>query len=342
MNKKVYIVLAICVISSVVTVCAPFFGMESITPAALIEGESQIKMDIFWKIRVPRVVSAYIAGAALALGGMAFQAMFRNPLATPFTLGVSSGAAFGASLYTLFGATFVLLGVTGQSLSAFVWALASIMIVYGLTRARKGFSTATMLIAGVAVNFLFSSMILFMQYISDFDNSFRIIRWMMGGFALTGYGAVKSVLPFVLPGILLVFLFADELNLLVLGEETALSRGVDVKRTRKILFFATSLMTGGIVAAFGPIGFVGMMAPHICRMMVGPNHRYLTPVTLMFGGMFLVVCDTFARILIAPAEIPVGVLTALLGGPFFLWLLMAGFSETGPGGRRRRSAGVKK
>lgn len=316
--------------AAIVLIAAPFFGVEKITPGTIVRSSGNgVRADIFWRIRVPRVMTAFLAGAALALSGMVFQAMFRNPLATPFTLGVSSGAAFGASLYIRLGLSFSLIAVSGQSISAFLWALVSILLVYGLSRARRGFSTATMLVAGVAVNFFFSSVILFMQYISDFSNSFRIIRWLMGGFEIVGYRPVLSMLPLVAAGSVTVFLSLNELNLLTIGEDIALSRGVDVKRVKMMMFLATSAMVAVIVSICGPIGFVGMMAPHICRLMTGSDHRHLAPATFMFGGAFLVLCDALSRTLIAPAEIPVGVITALLGGPFFLWLLLSGVSERG-------------
>ncbi len=322
-RRKAGILVSILLFAAVVLLVAPFVGIEKITlDSVLRPATGGTVADIFWRIRVPRVITAFCAGAALALSGMAFQAMFRNPLATPFTLGVSSGAAFGAALYVVSGIVLSLGPASGQSLSAFSWAIIAIIIVYGLTRTRRGFSTATMLIAGVAVNFFFSSLILFIQYISDFTRSFRVIRWLMGGFEIVGFRPVFTFLPFVVIGCVVVFVLGYELNVMTLGDEIALSRGVNVRRVRQTLFFAVSLMVGGIVSVCGPIGFVGMMAPHICRLMIGYDHRYLAPATCAFGGAFLVLCDTLARKLIAPAEIPVGVITALLGGPFFLWLLM--------------------
>lgn len=327
-NRKLIILPGLFVFAIAVLVLAPFLGMESISPVTLLSSAAEnIKADIFWKIRIPRVIAAFCAGAALAISGMAFQAMFRNPLATPFTLGVSSGAAFGAALYVKLGIIFSILGLSGQSLSAFLGAIISIIIVYGLTKLKKGFTTSTMLIAGVAMNFFFSSFILFIQYMSDYTHSFRIIRWLMGGFEIVGFGPVFQLLPFVLVGSAVVFMLTNELNLLTLGDDIAISRGVNVRRIKTTLFFATSLMVGGVVSICGPIGFVGMMAPHICRLLIGPDHRYLTAATFLFGGAFLVFCDTLSRTLIAPAEIPVGVITALLGGPFFLWLLLSGSSE---------------
>jgi len=198
----------------------------------------------------------------------------------------------------------------------------SIGLVYGISRMKKGFSTTAMLVAGVAINFFFSSLILFIQYLSDFSRSFQIIRWLMGGFEIVGFQPVLTLLPFVLVGSATIFMLTHELNLLMLGEDLAISRGGDVNKIKLILFFATSLMVGSVVAVCGPIGFVGMMAPHICRLLIGPEHKYLSRASWLFGGAFLVVCDLLSRMIIAPAEIPVGVITALLGGPFFIWLLI--------------------
>ena len=301
----------------------PFIGMQHV-PFRVLYGAApdSVASKIFWGIRVPRVCLAFLAGAALALSGMSFQALFRNALATPFTLGVSSGASLGAALYVRLGLAFGLWGVSGITLFAFFGALGAIALVYTLTRVRRACSSATMLLAGVAVSFFFSSLILFLQYLSDFTHSFRIIRWLMGGVEAAGFGSVLTLLPFLLPGLLLVFLLVNELNLLTVGDEFALSRGTDVARVRKLLFLGTSLMVGGVVSVCGPIGFVGMICPHVCRLLIGPNHRLLAPASFLFGGLFLTLCDTLARTLVAPVEIPVGVITALLGGPFFLWLLV--------------------
>ena len=310
---------------------APFLGMETISPGDILTGNaSELTADIFWRIRVPRVLIAFIAGAVLAISGMTFQALFRNPLATPFTLGVSSGAAFGAALYVRLGLAFSVVVADGQSLFAFLGAVLALGIVYGLTRMRHGFSTATMLLAGVAVSFFFSSFLLFIQYMSDFTSSFRIVRWLMGGLEIVGYRPVMTLLPPAVIGTVVVALVVRELNLVSVGENIATSRGVDTARIKTILFAAVSLMVGTVVSVTGPIGFVGMMSPHICRLLVGHDHRYLLPVSFVFGGMFLVVCDTIARTVISPAEVPVGVITALLGGPFFLWLLL-GFRNGGSG-----------
>jgi iron complex transport system permease protein len=328
--KKHLVIIVLGFLALLTLLAVPFIGMKYIPfRAILVSSGIRAESEILWKFRIPRVIIAFLAGAALGLSGMAFQAMFRNPLATPFTLGVSSGAALGASIYIKCGIFFSLLGISGLTLSAFLGAIFSILIVYGLSRARKGFSTATMLLAGVAISFFFSSLILFIQYMSDFTQSFYILRWLMGGLDVMGFSPLLNMLPFLIIGVIVIFSLSNEMNLLTIGEEIAASRGVSVSNIKKLIFFATSLMVGGVVAICGPIGFIGMMSPHICRLIIGPNHRYLTPTTFLFGGVFLVLCDTLARSLIAPAEIPVGVITAILGGPFFIWLLLGrGWLET--------------
>jgi len=327
-NRNLVLLLFI-LAAPLVLAAAPFVGMEAITPRALFgAGADSTVQTIFWQLRVPRVLLGFLAGAGLAISGMVFQAMFRNPLATPFTLGVSSGASLGASLAVRLGWGFAFLGFSAQSLAAFVGAMAAIVLVYGLTQVRRGFSTSTMLLAGVAVNFLCSSLILFIQYTSDHFETHRVLRWLMGGLQRTvGYESVLRTLPIVLLGAVAVYWLTHELNLLSTGEELAASRGVAVDRTKRVFFFVVSLVVGAVVAMCGPIGFVGLMGPHICRLLVGPNHRRLMPATFLFGGIFLVVCDSFARVVFAPSEMPVGIVTSFLGGPFFLWLLLGGAGE---------------
>lgn len=301
---------------SILTLCiAPFLGMNA-------QLSPEMYQHILQEIRLPRILFAFVAGAGLALCGMVFQAMFQNPLATPFTLGVASGASLGAASYIFLGFSFSLFGIDGTSFSAFLGALIAISIVYGISHFRQGFSVETLLLTGVAMSFFFSSLILFVQYLSNVTDSFRIIRWLMGELSIVGYTDLLQLLPFV--GITLAFLIwsSRELNLLMAGDEIALSRGVPVKKVRYQLFLITSLCVGGIVAITGPIGFIGMMVPHMCRLLIGHDHRWLIPASFLFGGAFLVLCDTVARLVLAPSEIPVGVITTLLGGPFFIWLLI--------------------
>lgn len=315
--KRYGLIAGLLALSIVVLLVAPMLGMRFI-PWSAVEMDRAILLDI----RVPRVLTAFIAGAMLSLSGMAFQALFRNPLATPFTLGVSGGAALGATLFIRLGISFSVLGLSGTSLAAFGGALLAVGLVYGLTRVKGGFSTTTLLLAGIAISFFFSSLILFIQHISGLSQSFRMIHWMMGSLASADYGKLLNLLPFCAVGCAILLLLQREMNLMMTGEDIAISRGVPVGRVKRLIFLAASLMVSGTVAVCGPIGFVGMMSPHICRQLVGADHRWLTPASLLFGGLFLTVCDTFARLSPHGSEMPVGIITALIGGPFFIWLLL--------------------
>jgi len=278
---------------------------------------------IFWQIRLPRVLLSLLAGAGLSLGGVVFQALFRNPLATPFTLGVASGASLGVTLAIVTGIHFSLLGLSGTSLAALSGAIISIVLVYGIARATGKTSPSTMLLGGVAISFFFSSLILLLQYLSDPGSSFRVLHWLMGDLSRASIDSVLQLAPFVISGIIIVSTLHRELNLLSITDDIAASRGVNVQRTQMLLFFAVSLMVAGIITVCGPIGFVGIMAPHICRLLIGPNHRFLIPASILFGASFLALCDTLARNISSTAEVPVGIVTAILGGPFFLWLLLS-------------------
>ena len=323
LKRKPFILLCFGIVALVLLAALPFAGMSLISLGAIIDSAvSPIDYRIFWGLRVPRLLTAYAAGGALAVSGMVFQAMFRNSLATPFNLGIASGASLGAALYLQLGLAFTVFGFAGVSLCAFLGAILTTTLVYGITRLKRGFSVTTMLLAGVCLNFFFTSIIMFLQYISDFTGSFRIVRWLMGSLDVNGFGPFFNLLPFVVLGFLVILYLSNDINVLATGEELALSRGVSVTRTKSALFFTTSILVGAVVAVCGPIGFVGMMAPHICRLIIGNDHRYLTPASFLFGGFFLAMCDTVARMVIAPAELPVGVITALLGCPFFLWLLL--------------------
>lgn len=326
--KSVRILIIVLVILFTTALASPFLGSVPISMNDILHLNTPSPGNtIFWQIRIPRLLIGMLAGIILAVSGMAFQAMFRNPLATPYTLGVSSGASFGAVLFMRTGFELTTGGVSGVTLAAFLGALLSIGMVYGIVRMRGAFSTSRLLLAGVAASFLFSSLIMFIHYTANVQDTFRLMRWLMGSLAMAGYDTVLNLFAVAIIAIIIALLFMRELDLLSTGDDIAASRGVNVDRTRHILFFGTSLMVGAVVAACGPIGFVGLMVPHICRLLVGPGHRGLAPAVILTGAAFLPVCDLLARTLAAPAEIPVGVITALLGGPFFLWLLMRERSE---------------
>lgn len=313
------------VLGIAVLIAAPLIGPKTLSPSLLWSGGDGLDARILWELRIPRVLTAFTAGAVLALGGMAFQAMFRNPLATPYTLGIAGGASFAAAAAIQIGWSASFLGVSSVSLAAFVGACGVILLVFGLTRLRADFSTETLLLAGVTLSFFFSSMILTLQYLSDPTRTFRMLRWMMGGLEGTaGYRDWLAIFIPALPAAVALAALRHEMNLLTLGEEWAIGRGVALARTKALLLGLVGWMVASVVAVCGPIGFVGLIVPHICRLLVGADHRRLFPVTLVFGGAFLAICDTAARTVLAPTEIPVGIVTSLLGGPFFLWLLVRG------------------
>ncbi len=303
-------------------VILPFVGIDLITPAQVFTAEENQIQHIFWELRVPRVLTGMLVGSVLAMAGMTFQALFRNALATPFTLGTASGASLGASVYIWAGWSISLLGISGQTLFAFLGAITALAFVYGFSRVKNGMSTNTMLLAGVAIGIFFSSLILLIQYMADQAHSLRILRWLMGGLEVVGFRQFLEVLPFMLLGAVVIYFYRWEMNLISTGEDLAAGRGVNVNRTKIVLLVTAGLMVGAVVAVAGPIGFVGLIVPHICRLLIGPDHRRLEIACVLLGGIFLSVCDALARLLIAPSELPVGIVTALLGGPFFLWVLL--------------------
>lgn len=279
--------------------------------------------DIVFGARLPRTLFAAVAGAFLAASGVSFQAVLRNPLASPFTLGVSGGASLGAVLAIRLGWDRGRGGIAAVPLAALAGALAVVCLVGGLSRARRTLSPVTLLLAGVTVNFVCSALVLMVHYHADLTQSFVMLRWTMGGLDLLGYEPLLSTVPFAVLGLGLVVSTSRYLNVLSVGEDWARSRGADVRRVMSRQYLGASLLTAAVVAHAGPIGFVGLVVPHTLRVLVGADHRVLLPASLLAGGGFLVACDTAARTVFAPVELPVGVITALLGGPFFVWLLLA-------------------
>jgi iron complex transport system permease protein len=271
--------------------------------------------------RLPRVLLGALVGGSLAVCGAVFQSMLRNALATPFTLGVSAGGALGAVLAIKIGFTGAAWGVGGIPAAAFAGSALTIAGVWSLARTRGALPVTTLLLAGVTVNLFLSSVILFIHYLADFAESYQMVRWLMGGLDIVEMGVVLRVLPFVVVGVGALLWRARDYNVLSAGDESAAALGVDVRRLQRLTFLAASLAVGAVVSAAGPIGFVGLIVPHLVRLVTGPDHRVVLPVSFLLGAAFLITCDTVARTVIAPAELPVGVITALCGGPFFLWLL---------------------
>ncbi len=301
----------------------PLFGAESLNWKEALSGQGPAGAIFFFQ-RLPRVILGLLAGGGLALAGASFQALLRNPLATPFTLGVSGAPALGASLALWIPALSARLGpLSGPALAAWAFALAEVALVDRLARTRSGgFKMDTLLLAGVTLGLICSAAILGIRYIVSPDLLVEMDRWLMGGLTVGSWSEPASVLPLLLPSSAVLLLLARDFNHLAFGEETASARGVDPARTRRRAFLAGSLATASVVSVTGPIGFVGLLVPHAVRLLIGPDHRALLPCSFLAGGALLAWCDTLARTAAAPTEIPVGLFTALLGGPLFLWLLL--------------------
>ncbi|MDY2985687.1 MAG: iron ABC transporter permease [Synergistes jonesii] len=321
MNKKIILLF---IISGLIIIAAPFVGAHMLSPSDILGGGGSAR--ILWDLRLPRVTLGWISGATLAVCGLIFQALFRNPLASPDMLGVSMGAAFGAVLYIRLGIAISVFGVIqGISLAAFGGAFLAIMALYAAGNIRRGgLSLSSLLLAGVALNFLFGSVNMIIQYSGGYTDTFRMMRWTMGGLQTVGFAPALASLPGLLIILLVGWLTGPQLDLFICVEELAQSRGVSVAALRRLLFLTVSFVVGISVALCGPIGFVGLMCPHICRHISGGGHRELTVVCALFGGAFLVACDVASRTFWAPAELPVGIITSCLGSLFFLYLLVNG------------------
>jgi iron complex transport system permease protein len=306
---------------------APLVGT---TPISLIRAldpaipfDQNVDAQIFFVARLPRVLAGALVGSTLAAAGVVFQAMLRNPLATPFTLGVSAGASLGAMLVIVFGGVMTLGPLSTVPAASFAGAAAATAMVYWLaTRQGHAISTSVLLLAGVTLNSFLSAIIMFVQYFADFAQLYRAVRWIMGDLDVGGFEPLLASLPLVIIAFALFALLPSSLNLLSVGKDAAAARGVDVPRAQRLAFFSASVATAAAVSMAGPIGFVGIVVPHLVRLLVGVDHRIVLPASALFGAAFLVACDLLARTILAPVEIPVGVITALIGGPFFLWLLV--------------------
>ena len=277
---------------------------------------------ILWQVRVPRVLLAFMVGGSLAAVGASLQALLRNPLADPFVIGISSGAALGASVAILFGVGLSILTLLVLPFCAFLGALLSILVVYRIAVSYGSFSIHALLLGGVVLNAIFSALVLFLTTLADPYKASGMYAWLMGSLTGPDFQTVLVLAGYLLLGIFVLVSQASALNLLTLGEEAARSLGVEVERVKRVVFTASALLTGAVVAFSGLIGFVGLIVPHAVRLMFGADHRLLLLASGILGGMFLMVADTVARTLLSPAEIPVGVVTALVGGPIFLYLLV--------------------
>lgn len=326
-RRLAVVVPAFGLISALVLVVAPTLGS---TPISLrrafdpsIPWADNIDAQIFFVARLPRVLAGALVGSTLAAAGVVMQALLRNPLATPFTLGVSAAAALGAMSAIALHLDLTPLGATAVPVMCFSGAMIGTALVYFLaTRMSGGLSTNVLLLAGVTLNTLFSALITFVQYLVDAADWYRTARWLLGNLDVSSFNPILAATPLIGLSLVLFAMLPRTLNLLTLGEDVAGSRGVDVVRAQRIAFLSASLATGAAVSLAGPIGFIGIVVPHLVRLLVGSDHRIVLPAATFFGAAFLVICDLIARTVMSPIELPVGIVTAIIGGPFFLWLLV--------------------
>jgi iron complex transport system permease protein len=281
---------------------------------------------IILEVRLPRIIAGILIGAALAAAGVLYQGIFKNPMADSYVLGVSAGAAVGASAAILAGAGFVFFELRLIQVAAFVGALSAMFLVYNLARVGSRVPVTTLLLCGIAVNFFFFAVVGVLQIIAG-DQLPDIVFWLMGGYSNVLWRDIWAILPFIVIGIVIAFFYVRDLNLLAMGEETAHHLGLNVERSKQILLVVASLLTAAAVSVCGLIGFVGLMIPHLTRLVIGPDHRILLPTSAVIGAIFLVLCDDLTRVLFAPfatmstRELPVGLITMLFGAPFFIFLL---------------------
>jgi iron complex transport system permease protein len=320
MSAKFLPVLAISagLLLSAALIC-PWLGPTNISLENVLDPSSTAR-QIFVSARIPRVLLALLAGGALATAGVLFQALMRDALATPDTLGVSSGASLGAVAAICFGwADSNSLG--GIWTAALLGASAVLAIVIGLSRNGQRFSSFTLLLAGITINSICVAFMLFLQSVTSLGRSLAITRWLMGGLDSVPYSTLALLAAFVIPSTALLLYHANSWNLLAMGHDWAIAKGIDARRQLRLGYALGSILAGAVTALTGPIGFAGLIVPHALRMLIGPDHRILLPASFLIGGAFLAFCDALGRTLFAPAELPVGVITALLGGPFFLYVL---------------------
>jgi iron complex transport system permease protein len=311
------------IVSGIIAVSAGSSGTHFLETLAILLGNSDpdsVSTTIIWQIRLPRVILAAFVGGTLALGGLVFQALLRNPLAEPYILGISGGSAIGAILAMLIGLSYFP-GVAIFSFTGSLLVLAIVTTLAGTTMGNTRLSRDSLLLGGVMMNAFCAAVIMFLISMTRSFQVQHILYWLMGDLAALQKGQL-SILLLVVPCFVVIFILARPMNLLLLGRETAAAMGINVKKTVLLLLVVTSLMVSIIVSLSGLVGFVGLVIPHIFRMVLGPDHRLLVPSCLLGGASYLIFCDLLARILPSSGELPVGIITALIGAPLFIILLL--------------------
>ena len=328
LTPKVLIIrigLALVVLALVMFTCS-LIGTESISLKAVFGGlgaqAANPDYEIFVKVRLPRIILACLVGAALASSGAVFQTLLHNPLADPYILGISSGAGLGAIIAVISGLNWTLWGRSPIAVFAFFGALGTVWLVWFIGRLTGKFHVTGLLLAGVVVNAFFSAVIMFLTSIAKSQVVYATIFWLMGNMTEEDFLVLWIGAGFVVGGILALFHISPQLNALSFGASDARSMGVNTAKIQIIAFSIAAAITAIAVSLSGLIGFVGLIVPHAVRLVFGPDHRQLLPLSSIVGAIFMVVADTLARVIVAPAQLPVGVVTAIVGGPFFLVLLV--------------------
>lgn len=293
----------------------------------LLKPYEKVYQTIIWKIRLPRILFAGISGFGLAIVGTAFQGLFKNPLADPHILGVSSGAALGATLAMFSGIGIHFMGLGVISIFAFIGALITVMVVYQLSASATKAPMVNMLLAGTAISTLLSSLISLLMTMRQ-DQIQKVYMWTLGSFSSATWTKVGFLFFVILLGSLLLYVFHREMDIMLIGVESAESLGIDTKKIRKFVLLIASFMVAACVSVAGVIGFVGLVIPHWMRLIFGPRHSSLLPLAGLCGASFMILCDTIARTIIAPSEIPVGVITSMIGAPYFIFLLYQNRKES--------------
>ena len=302
-------------ISIVIILISPFFGQIDISISNIMDN-SKMDYKIFWDIRLPRTILAFCAGAILALSGLVFQSVFRNPMGTPFTLGVASGA-------TLFTAIAIVLGFSSfVSFFAFLGSLLTIIVLFAIAKRFNSTETSSLLLTGIALSFFYSASLMVLFFISDLQESYEIVRFTMGSLDIVGFDDLYWIIAASIFILFLVKRYTKELHLLLVSYEFATLKGVDVKKTNYTLLFCVSIAVGICVSVTGPIGFIGLIVPHIIKTITKQSSEKLLVPIFFYGGVFLVLCDIIARNLGTTSDIPIGVVTSFLGAPFFIYLIL--------------------
>ena len=301
--------------------CGISIGSVSVPISTLWDAESNpTAYSILWNIRMPRVILAALVGAALAIAGAAFQGLLKNPLADPYTLGISSGASVGAVFTLFFGVSLPMLGLFTLPVFSMIGAFVTLVVVMGFARlVDRTMKMETLILTGVIFSSFLGSCISLMIALTG-EELRSIMGWILGSVSMRGWPYVKMILPFVIIGALILWLHRKELNAMIYGEERAKYLGVDVKRSKYMILIGGSILTGAAVAVSGTIGFVGLVVPHMVRMILGADHRHLLIISFLNGASLLVICDLVSRTIIAPTELPIGVITSFIGAPVFAYI----------------------